>query len=76
LRLVLRGLREQAGYAQRSFATILGYDPSELSRWEGGARVPTGAALATYISVCDLSWEQSNILINQWLEERGRVGVR
>lgn len=74
LPLLLRGIREHHGYSQHSFAIVLGYDRSEISRWEHGIRVPSGEALADYITVCDLDWQQSEALIAAW--QATRIHIR
>lgn len=40
----VRRLREEAGFSQREFATLLGISPGTLRNWEQGRRQPEGAA--------------------------------
>ncbi len=40
----VRRLREEAGFSQREFATLMGISPGTLRNWEQGRRQPEGAA--------------------------------
>lgn len=40
----VRRMREEAGFSQRDFATLMGISPATLRNWEQGRRQPEGAA--------------------------------
>jgi len=41
----IRELREALGRTQKEFAEIIGIDPSLLSLWETGERIPKGESI-------------------------------
>ena len=51
--LVRRALRESAGLSQQALASYLEVERATVSRWEGGARTPRGAALERYVELLD-----------------------
>jgi predicted transcriptional regulator len=48
-----RSIRERAGLSQAEIAKVLGFDHSELSRYESGKRKIRGARLEAYASLLD-----------------------
>jgi DNA-binding transcriptional regulator YiaG len=49
-----RQLRESAGISQAEVAAAIGVTPAAVSRWEAGARKPTGLAAQRYAQLLDL----------------------
>jgi DNA-binding transcriptional regulator YiaG len=49
-----RQLREEAGVSQAEVAAAVGVTRACVSRWEAGARKPTGAAAQRYARLLDL----------------------
>jgi DNA-binding transcriptional regulator YiaG len=49
-----RKLREQAGLSQEEIADAIGVTRACVSRWEAGARRPTGDAAQRYAQLLDL----------------------
>jgi transcriptional regulator with XRE-family HTH domain len=46
-----RLIREQARLSQSDFAQLLGCSPATVSRYETGARMPTGRRLDRYVEL-------------------------
>jgi DNA-binding transcriptional regulator YiaG len=46
-----RLIRERARLSQDELATFLRVDRASVSRWESGARTPTGKTLEAYVTV-------------------------
>jgi len=78
----LRRARLAAGYtSQDSFATVLGFDRSTITKAETGSRPPTDEVFAAWCNTCQVSGELREVLsgllfVARRTDGRGRFTAR